>query len=374
MSMPGSFSLADTRIFFSHFDLLRGFAALLVVFYHLNGDTGGNLLPLITGLGWIGVDIFFVISGAVISSSAEQLYGEDNQNWGKNFWHRRLARIYPIYLIAIFVFTLYFLPRNTIQECWELGFQFTTHLFMLHGYFPWTWQGLLGPTWSLAIEMQFYFLIWLGWPWIRRQKVWVILLIGLLCTFLWHSYFRQAHNVEEKQLLFFLSQLPGRLDEFAYGFLIFQLVKKRCAKNAIDNKILASSFFRCTLVILGIFLPLTWYYAVNGSASIFGIIGMGLHLKLGDVGVRLLFGVCAFFLVWGATLFRENKVTQGLSWFGTISYGVYLLHAIIILFLLEKGIGQYDLVFVALVLTVVLAGLSYYLIERPVMRFLAYLR
>lgn len=360
-----SVSLGET-INFSHFNLLRGFAAIIVVFFHLNGDTGGRFLPSIAGLGWIGVDIFFVISGAVISLSAEQLYTKEKERWGKLFWQRRLARIYPLYFFSICVFTFLFLNKQTLQDRWESSFQFISHLFMLHSYFPWTWQGLLGPTWSLAIEMQFYFLIWLVWPWLRHQNIWVIMATSLLCTYLWHSYFIQTNLIKKDQIHFFLSQLPGRLDEFTWGFLIFYLTNNGIYKN---NRI---SFFRYLgfgLIFLGGFLSIAWYQAISGDTSVIGKFGMKLHLTLGDAGVRLLLGVCVFFIVWGCSLFKESWLSLKISWLGTISYGLYLLHSIVILFLSQKGMIGHSLIWNSLLITLLLATLSYYILEKPIIKY-----
>src|SRR5262249_40972959 len=105
-------SAAKPSLYFPHLNLLRAFAALSVVVYHVK-----ELLPwadfpqkpemlLWFHAGWMGVDLFFVLSGFVIALSAFQLYGRSTNLAEARgaFLQRRLARIIPLYLLTMLLF------------------------------------------------------------------------------------------------------------------------------------------------------------------------------------------------------------------------------------------------------------------------------
>ena len=102
-------------------DVLRGFAALIVVFYHVIEvgawkdfpTTGLAMLPRI---GWIGVDLFFVISGFVIGKTAMEGYAKGG-NWRAIYTNRRIRRIAPLYL-ATMVCYLFLVHPNVLLQGW----------------------------------------------------------------------------------------------------------------------------------------------------------------------------------------------------------------------------------------------------------------
>ena len=90
---------------FENINLLRAFAASAVVVYHVIELTHWKAFPdegpLVTfRVGWIGVDLFFVISGLVITRSALALWRRDAAAFGRNYWARRLSRIVPLYVLT----------------------------------------------------------------------------------------------------------------------------------------------------------------------------------------------------------------------------------------------------------------------------------
>jgi peptidoglycan/LPS O-acetylase OafA/YrhL len=166
-------------------DHLRGVAILLVFLFHcfqltFAGDEGGNLrlsewihqppwrwplFPL--SLGWVGVPIFFVISGFCIHLS----HSRSKEKSLKTFFVRRFFRIYPPYFIALLFFAFifpatrlgFYLPQDIIN--------FWTHLFLVQNFDPGSVYGINGAFWSIAVEVQLYLiyplLLWLvrglGW-------------------------------------------------------------------------------------------------------------------------------------------------------------------------------------------------------------------
>src|SRR4030042_5470516 len=137
-------------------DGLRGISILLVYIHHLYS-------PLMPG-GFFGVDVFFVLSGFLITSLLVQEWGRKGSISLKDFYIRRALRLMPALLLLILItggFALILLDKKgaieTYQGIW-LTLAYASNWFIAFGYF--TANNPLGITWSLAIEEQFY----LTWP------------------------------------------------------------------------------------------------------------------------------------------------------------------------------------------------------------------
>ena len=104
------------------------------------------LLPL--HMGWIGVAIFFVVSGFCIHSSFQQ----QGKEWG-SFFIRRFFRIYPAYLTALLLFLM--VNPNNENGLW---FQFKEHALLIHNYNSQAFYGINASFWTIAIEVQLYLL------------------------------------------------------------------------------------------------------------------------------------------------------------------------------------------------------------------------
>jgi len=130
-------------------DLLRMFAVLLVIGRHLVlPETCPTLLRSIAGGGWVGVDIFFVLSGFLVSSLLFREYNRDRSVNIKRFLIRRAFKIYPAFWLFLLV-TL--IMRHYIGE--ENGTQpILGEVLFLQNYLG----GLWNHTWSLAVEEHFY--------------------------------------------------------------------------------------------------------------------------------------------------------------------------------------------------------------------------
>jgi peptidoglycan/LPS O-acetylase OafA/YrhL len=170
MHSGGTFDIAHGRI--ASAEGLRGLAFLLVYAYHARsfGPEPGDfhlawLYDFATGQGWIGVDLFYVLSGFLITGTIFR--GMEDRNWVRRFYLRRALRIVPLYfavlLGALFVAPLLFrwtapiaaVPRANIA--WYMTFTHNWLNLRDDG-----WPGgdfLIGHLWSLAVEEQFY-LVW----------------------------------------------------------------------------------------------------------------------------------------------------------------------------------------------------------------------
>jgi peptidoglycan/LPS O-acetylase OafA/YrhL len=136
---------------------LRGLAVLAVVFYHCHPRLEGTRIYYASLWGWTGVNLFFVLSGFLITSIL--LESRTKPHYFRNFYGRRALRIWPVYVLVLLVCYLnapWFVGLPVLEAFrtapWWAYVLFLQNLFRL------TLPPSIGPTWSLAIEEQYYFL------------------------------------------------------------------------------------------------------------------------------------------------------------------------------------------------------------------------
>ena len=168
---------------------LRGMAVLAVVFYHSRPRLAGTPFYGAAQWGWAGVNLFFVLSGFLITSILLESRGKPH--YFRNFYGRRALRIWPVYVLTLAICYL--------KADWFVGepagvairtAPWWAYLFFVQNLFHLNLPPGIGPTWSLAIEEQYYFL-WA--PLVRfLKKPWMM--AGALGTALVVSpLFRMAH-------------------------------------------------------------------------------------------------------------------------------------------------------------------------------------
>jgi peptidoglycan/LPS O-acetylase OafA/YrhL len=185
-------ALTPTRL--RSIDALRGIAALGVVFYHAVDKTNSvvpsgllkypvRLLQYTSSFGYIGVFLFFVISGFCIHLqwARAQASGQQSQIKFGAFWKRRLRRLYPPYVIALFLFFLITALSVGINVTRFFIYDTVLHLLMLHNLDPRTCYSINGVFWTLAIEEQLY-LAYLLLLFLRRRWGWGPTLVLCLAT------------------------------------------------------------------------------------------------------------------------------------------------------------------------------------------------
>jgi peptidoglycan/LPS O-acetylase OafA/YrhL len=185
-------------------DGLRGLAILLVILFHYLGETAGSIhnpvfryLTRGFGIGWVGVDLFFVLSGFLIGGIL--LTARESENYFRTFYLRRIHRIFPLYYAWLGVYAviviagLYFGYSSFKASSLDLAHLPRYALFFQNFYgaktplqFIW-----LAPTWSLAVEEQFYLVAPLMVRFLSERHLKIVLLaiitlapIARLLTFL----------------------------------------------------------------------------------------------------------------------------------------------------------------------------------------------
>ena len=197
----------------SSIDVLRGGAALAVVFFH---TTDGALfldafrsapwltiLALPAAYGFSGVYLFFVISGFCIhlAWARERANNREPQVAFVPFWKRRIRRLYPPYLVALGIYLLLLWAEGTTHSmvrpaAWDIGL----HLVMLHNLDPATALSINGVFWTLAIEEQLYLAYFLLLA-IRRRFGWRLTLATCAAARIgWFGLAFLAHRIFGAQI------------------------------------------------------------------------------------------------------------------------------------------------------------------------------
>jgi peptidoglycan/LPS O-acetylase OafA/YrhL len=286
---------------------LRGLAVLAVVVYHCHARLEGTWIYYASLWGWAGVNLFFVLSGFLITSIL--IEARDRPHYFRNFYARRALRIWPVYFLLLIV--CYSVPEwflgDTLahQTHWKTLVAYALFIQNLrHAALP----GTLGPTWSLAIEEQYYF-VWA--PVVRfcqgRILKWV--LPGILFVMVIASpllRLSHAHWLNNTHTLI-------HLDGIAMGSL------------------LALGLYRLQ------FSRLVWLYA-GLVAAVFGFVATGTvfagtsfldsGLALGFAGVLLVTVACTGTKNPAAVLLRRGP----LPYYGQISYGMYMTHILVFVY------------------------------------------
>ena len=335
-------------------DGLRAVAAMSVVLYHSKIFISGR--EIFVG-GFLGVDIFFVISGYLITSLILNELINTNSFSFMYFYERRVRRIIPA-LLFVMLFSIpfawiYLLPSHFIdfskQILLSLGFG-SNFYFHYSGQNYSEWGPLLKPflhTWSLSIEEQFYIIYPLFFFFIfnyYRKNLITILIILFLISLLFADL-TSRHNAS---LGFYF--LTSRIWELSAGAILAVLELKHDYKN--KNKYL--NFF---LPIIGFFFivhPIFFFNINNPHPSIYTL--------------QPIIGTCLIIFFSN----KYNLITKVLSsklfvGTGLISYSLYLWHFPVFAFnRISKTTGNIFINEIILGLTVILLSIfTYFFIEKP---------
>jgi peptidoglycan/LPS O-acetylase OafA/YrhL len=313
-------------------DGIRAFAVTAVVWHH--SHSGYSFLPM-TRNGFLGVDVFFVLSGFLITYLLLKEQATTGNVSLKNFYFRRTLRIFPLYYAVLAALSLYYyLPGNS---------EFFARLpFDLTYTSNWTTErSIMDITWSLSTEEQFYLL----WP--PLFGLFGGYAVAFLLVFL-------AGN----QLLNF-QLIPG----IEYG----------------DYEILQCTF---TPIVLGALLAhymLRPRYRISEGMTATALVAMIVLANIANLQgwPRLAFHIASALAIGGVVMNKDMWLVRALEWkplahVGVVSYGVYLLHKIGIDFaarLMNKaGLESEDGMFIgAMIVTIALASVSYKFFERPIL-------
>lgn len=350
--------------YFPSIDILRGFAAISVVVYHVIEHFSWKNFPIDGWLvwfriGWMGVDLFFVISGFVIGLSAfSEIDERGSQNFRAPFFRRRLARIVPLYYLTGLVFVAMVVPQVLFDD---FTFNALAHLSFLHNLVPAYHGAINGSNWSLATEMQFYVLVLLLGPWIARHASWKMLLLFIFTAWAWRygvTLYIPADSTNGPVRLFMAStQLPGTLDEFAAGILLAKLLRTERGARWLQSYGLLSF----PMAVCAVWAVLTLFWGFTYWDKPLMVIFYKTALAI------------AFFWVLVAACSLNAPIWVTLTWplryLGTISYGIYLWHLPVLLTLHDfPWLGPERALPIVIGLSLALAAFSWHFFEQPMAR------
>ncbi|WP_348267476.1 acyltransferase [Edaphobacter sp. DSM 109919] len=337
-------------------DGIRGMAALMVFFHHLCftsirlSDWGPGIRTLyhLSSYGSSGVDLFFVLSGFLITSLLIQ--DRDSSVYYRNFYWKRVLRILPLYILCL-VGVYLFVPDShayvLLAALFVVNFAQVFHV------------ASTGPFWTLAIEEQFYLL----WPTVvRRRSVpqlvrWSVG-IGLSAVILRLAAASIGHHNYDLTFL--------HCDGLAIGAFVACRYSQRSGQSppvaAIPTKWIAAAFVAGVVLFACIFLP---YSSQREFAFMAAAYQTGISLLAGSVIAFVIVHTGARYLA----IFRSRLFT----FFGLISYAVYMIHTYVLMAydhlrgpLSPGNLTAYTIRFVTVLgISVLLSLLTYYLIERP---------
>ncbi len=336
-------------------DGLRAVAVLSVIVYHL--------WPAALPGGFTGVDIFFVISGFVVTGSALGKHFETRRSLLGWFYARRLMRIMPaliVMLLVTVVATQLFIPpawlSNALPQTAASAFvglsnvvlatKSDTYFGPQAGYNPFT------HTWSLGVEEQFY----LAFPFILY----------------WHQ--RVASSGRAVRLVAWLSAASAALyvglGLLAPKLAFYLIVTRFWELGAGMLLCLTLDVWRPRLAALsparrGILTAGSLLLVALGLASRGSLFGM-MHVPLPVLGTV---GVIALILTDEAGVLARVLASRPMVTIGRLSYSLYLWHwPVFVLFHWTVGLDTWPLAVAALAIAALLATLSYRLVEKPLRR------
>ena len=352
--------IRNNNKYYPALDGLRGIAITFVVLYHNFNFTDRFFF------GWLGVDLFFVLSGFLITTIL--LNSLNKPHYFRNFYARRALRIFPLYYLVLLIFFVVFPLLKLFPQRMEyftyhqLWFWFYLQNWLVSFHTPPPGSNMLVHFWSLAVEEQFY----LVWPFviflIRKTKAllaFMIVFLILVVTIRGIAYSYHVQNLNYPALYTFT-----RVDGICIGAIV-AILKKINAQYLKKNTGLIVIVLAC-LNFLFYFLNEPYgvlpYLALCGYTTFAILIGFLVNEIVSDTGNKLS---------------KRVLEIRPLLFLGEISYGLYVFHWPVYALLaeplfttLKQSLKVSDILCLTLAavfttgLSIILSIISYYTFER----------
>ena len=335
------------------FDGLRGIAISIVVWYHL-WLVMGIPSSLLAQTGFMGVDLFFFVSGFCLFHPYARHVFEGRANPTlREFAERRLEKILPSYLLALGVLTA--AHASWFASGAELGWNVLAHALFIHPLWWNTFGSISGPFWTLGIEVQFYALF----PLIVRAFQRRPLLVYGAMTAVAHAYRAIAAHYGIDSSLWGADQLPAVLDVFGAGMVAayaIGFVSARCTAGP-PRWAWSVGAVLCAATVVALLSDLRDAAAGGAPAQYVWLNAHRAAFALAFMGVA----VC-----WHAGLptLRAALANPVLLFAAAISYNLYLWHLEVIVWLNGLGASPWTAAACALVLAWAVTSA----IERPLLK------
>jgi peptidoglycan/LPS O-acetylase OafA/YrhL len=355
---PDLYDAFKASSYFPSLNGIRAICALMVIKIHVHWTfTGG------TGLldrGFLGVDMFFIISGFLIVTLLLRERDARGRIDLRQFYIRRTLRIFPIYYLLIAILVLISLASyGHSTKTWDLyKWSFPVFLLYLQDFVP-VFMGVLYHTWSLAMEEQFY----LVWPSVEKflRGAWVVPLLVVLivvnemCNFdVFKPLIVEFYGADGwRRPMFLITFAPILLGVLA-AHAMHDPRTGRAIARVLGNRWMPALFMALALLIC------------EYTPTLRGVPYACLHLCF-----------CAALLAMVINpqgVFSRVLQSRPLFWLGSISYGIYLYHTMVI-WALERvsesrhlNLAPWLQFSIVAVIAIAIAGLSFKYFETPIMR------
>jgi peptidoglycan/LPS O-acetylase OafA/YrhL len=333
-------------------DGLRAAAVAAVISFHYT--LGTALANPVTRLGWAGVDLFFVLSGYLITSIL--LSSRGKPAYFSTFYARRTLRIFPLYFLLLAIYAV--AARTAGPQPWSYWAMHALFLSSVAEHYHF-WMFLApgfvyaGVTvlWTLSIEEMFY-LVWAPVVrWIAPRRLWFVLGAAIVGAPLLRAALHSATYPEYRFL-------PARCDSLAWGAALALLLwqTRDRERPPLRFGVIAGAL----LLPVGVLLALTGGHRANFWFAVFGY--------------SLLAALAAAVIGWTVLAAgSRHPLCRALGWrparfLGRISYCLYLIHYPLLLLVGAMITAVWARDAAALALAVVLAGASWRWFESPLLR------
>lgn len=396
--------------------VLRAFACLMVVVIHCSPPRnsisfhGVDLSWLMFSNGLVAVWIFFCLSGYLMGKAFYS--GRYRLNWqgAFNFWRNRALRILPLYGFTILVLSILVYPEILKLESWGILLRIFT--FTYQPYLSSQPLNFNGVVWSLSTEVQFYLLVPFLYAIFKRyclkhHHVWLAIIAVLLTIFsfkltIWMILHQEINHKMEYVFRYWYAPLVTNLDVFLIGFLMNPLLctlQKPTKEHSVSSispthfKFLTPRFYKLLAIaligLLYLFTAHHFYHQELWNSPERGIQGFRTTTT-----IFILQPLTALVTAYFIFAFEVNAPSiplpklspdailqnpyRCLEIFGHLSYGVYLWHLPIIqkitpIFTSAVPIEAFYLRLKAtLILSLILATVTYYTVELPAARWKLY--
>lgn len=336
--------------FIPELDGLRGLAIITVVVYHCHERLLGTPLHAIAQWGWAGVNLFFVLSGFLITGII--LESRNDPRFFRNFYARRSLRIWPVYVLLL-ALNYVILPLIFGGFWWTWSLVKTApwlyYALFIQNLFPIVLPGAIGPTWSLAIEEQYY-VVWAPLARFLRSRYLMLILVLVIIGSPWMRASNTGFLTKTHTLI--------HLDGIAFGSLIAVGLRTFDWSRAVWRG-LGRSF-------IAVGLSASLYFLSRGSA-------------FSDSALALLFGgmlLAAMTSTGEQTIYTMALKFRPIAFYGRISYGLYMMHILTFAMIgaFDRSMdshgtaGNLAVVAVRLILSTLVATALWYGFEKPILK------
>ncbi len=346
--------MTNSKKYQSHIDGLRAVAVLSVIFYHFGQASFSG--------GYVGVDVFFVISGFLITRLILDEINDTGEFNFKRFYIRRIRRLFPALLVTLTISLALAIALFPPEQFQGFGRSLSAAVFSVSNIFFWTGSGYfdvnshakpLLHTWSLSVEEQYY-LFWPALLWFVTQKsnrkwwIYIISVIGIASLVLNHIWVVGNFDAKYSSSIFYLT--PFRIFELGIGAMATFAAPFFSSKRWLNELGMALGLI---LIAYSIFvytdkIVFPYYYALLPCIS---------------AALVILSPNSRFF---GSVLTNPIAVGTGL-----ISYSMYLVHwPVLVFYEYYKFEELHEVEYIGLLaVTILFAVLMYFCVERPFRRY-----